>query len=135
MSNREEAIDILTRMSTNHFYGHREQEAFKLAVEALSAERWIPVTERLPEKEGQYLVSCDTDYGVEVGGFYIDEDGERYFGCDWNDPEDIVAWMPLPLPYRKGKPIITGEARRLPNGSIEVLTTTTVYPNNVCEEH
>lgn len=39
MDDREEAIDILTRMSTNHFYGHREQEAFKLAVEALSAER------------------------------------------------------------------------------------------------
>ena len=64
--------------------------------------RWIPVTERLPEDEGQYLVSCDTDYGVEVGRFYIDEDGERYFGCDWNDPEDIEAWMPLPEPYKGG---------------------------------
>lgn len=44
MSDREEAIDILTRMSTNHFYGHREQEAFKLGAKALSAERrgrWI----------------------------------------------------------------------------------------------
>lgn len=66
-----------------------------------NAERWIPVTEQLPEKEGQYLVSCDTDYGVEVGRFYIDEDGERYFGCDWNDPDDIEAWMPLPTPYKR----------------------------------
>ena len=44
MDDRAEAIDILTRMSTNHFYGHREQEAFKLGAEALSAERrgrWI----------------------------------------------------------------------------------------------
>ena len=65
--------------------------------------RWIPVTERLPEEEGQYLVSCDTDYGVEVGGFYIDEDGERYFSCDWNDPDDIEAWMPLPTPYKGGE--------------------------------
>lgn len=62
--------------------------------------RWIPVTERLPEKEGQYLVSCDTDYGVEVARFYIDEDGEKYFGCDWNDPDDIEAWMPLPPSYQ-----------------------------------
>ena len=67
------------------------------------APRWIPVSERLPEKEGQYLLSCDTDYGVEVGRFYIDEDGERYFGCDWNDPDDINAWMPLPKPYKRGK--------------------------------
>lgn len=66
-----------------------------------NAERWIPVTEQLPEKEGHYLVSCDTDYGVEVGRFYIDEDGERYFGCDWNDPDDINAWMPLPTPYKR----------------------------------
>ena len=70
---------------------------------AVDIPRWIPVTERLPEKEGQYLVSCDTDYGVEVGRFYIDEDGERYFGCDWNDPDDINAWMPLPKPYKRGK--------------------------------
>lgn len=52
MSNREEAIDILTRMSTNHFYGHREQEAFKLGAEALSEERhgkWILIT-----KDGIY---------------------------------------------------------------------------------
>lgn len=63
--------------------------------------RWIPVTEQLPEEEGQYLVSCDTDYGIEVGRFYIDEDGERYFGCDWNDPDDIEAWMPLPEPYKR----------------------------------
>lgn len=44
MDDRAEAIDILTRMSTNHFYGHREQEAFKLGAEALSAERrgrWV----------------------------------------------------------------------------------------------
>lgn len=64
--------------------------------------RWIPITDGLPEEEGQYLVFCDTDYGVEVGRFYIDEDGERYFGCDWNDPDDIEAWMPLPEPYKGG---------------------------------
>lgn len=65
--------------------------------------QWIPVTDGLPEKEGQYLVSCDTDYGVEVARFYVDEDGERYFGCDWNDPDDIEAWMPLPTPYKGGE--------------------------------
>lgn len=44
MNDREEAIDILTRMSTDHFYGHRTMEAFRLGAEALSAERrgrWI----------------------------------------------------------------------------------------------
>ena len=31
----EEAIDILSRMSQNHFYGHRETEAMRMGAEAL----------------------------------------------------------------------------------------------------
>ena len=57
MDDRTEAIDILTRMSTNHFYGHREQEAFKLGAEALSAERhgkWIDAE--------CYSEGCDNGY-------------------------------------------------------------------------
>lgn len=85
------------------------QEAVQAILAMLKTEpsvyvpRWIPVEDGLPEEEGQYLVSCDTDYGVEVARFYIDEDGERYFGCDWNNPEDIEAWMPLPTPYKGGE--------------------------------
>lgn len=55
---REEAIDILTRMSTDHFYGHRTMEAFLLGAEALSAERhgrWT--TERTIEHDGEMY--CD----------------------------------------------------------------------------
>lgn len=58
MSDREEAIDILTRMSTNHFYGHREQEALKLGAEALSAERrgrWIDIAHA---PNGLYYATC-----------------------------------------------------------------------------
>lgn len=65
-----------------------------------SEQRWIPVTERLPEEEGQYLVSCNNDYEVEIGRFYIDGEDERWFNCDWSNPEDVVAWMPLPEPYK-----------------------------------
>lgn len=42
---RQEAMNILTSMSTNHFYGHRTMEAFRLGAEALSVGqqgRWIP---------------------------------------------------------------------------------------------
>lgn len=31
----DEAIDILSRMSQNHFYGHRETEAMRMGAEAL----------------------------------------------------------------------------------------------------
>lgn len=66
--------------------------------------RWIPVTERLPEQEGQYLVCCNNKHHqFEVARFYINYDGDRWFCCDWNDPEKIIAWMPLPEPYKGGE--------------------------------
>ena len=58
MDDRAEAIDILTRMSTNHFYGHREQEAFKLGAKALSAERlgrWVVLGDQI---ENQTFDEC-----------------------------------------------------------------------------
>ena len=61
MDDRAEAIDILTRMSTNHFYGHREQEAFKLGAEALSAERrgrW--------ERRGYHLHCSCCDWSADL---------------------------------------------------------------------
>lgn len=66
-------------------------------------QRWIPVIERWPEEEGQYLVSCNNDYEVEIGRFYIDGEDDRWFNCDWSNPEDVVAWMPLPTPYKGGE--------------------------------
>lgn len=64
--------------------------------------RWIPVAERLPEKEGQYLVSCDSCFAIEIAT-YINDKGDSWFCCDWNHPENVVAWMPLPRVYKKGK--------------------------------
>lgn len=101
----EHGVDLERRGITVLAVVNHKQVTVDLLEKLPSAERWgrwIPITERLPEDEGQYLVSCDNDYGVEIGRFYIDEDGERYFGCDWNDPDDIKAWMPLPEPYKDG---------------------------------
>ena len=65
---------------------------------------WILCSERMPEEEGLYLVTCFIDRPrLEIGRFYIDEDGERYFGCDWSDGEEVIAWMPLPEPYNEGE--------------------------------
>lgn len=63
--------------------------------------RWIPVTERFPEEEGTYLVTY-TDGGVtEVGSsMYLQrEDGSEPY---W-DYFVVIAWMPLPEPYKGGE--------------------------------
>ena len=59
---------------------------------------WIPVTERLPEEDGSYLVSGKWGSGKESVGdceFSV-EDG--YFQTAWNF--DVLAWMPLPEPFK-----------------------------------
>ena len=72
---------------------------------------WIPVKERLPEWEGRYLVTfgnprrvglagygtCQRDiFGKEIGfGWYDLHEGEYY------SRDAIIAWMPLPEPYRE----------------------------------
>ena len=59
---------------------------------------WIPVSERLPEYEGTFLV---TD--IE-GKIYIED--FRFQICDktqsyWSGMKVVVAWQPLPEPYEK----------------------------------
>lgn len=72
-------------------------------------QRWIPVTERLPETEGFVLVivnghprkNIELDNALQLAE-YNPEDGwilEMY--PEWEDA-DVVAWILLPEPYRSG---------------------------------
>ena len=67
--------------------------------------QWIPCSKKLPEKIGCYLVSN------KYGGVYstvLDymREGEKCFGYYDDDDffvedDTVVAWMPLPEPYKK----------------------------------
>ena len=64
---------------------------------------WIPVENGLPEKSGWYLVQLSTsiphkDYAHRVVVLYDGE--EKVFMCY---EKLIVAWQPLPEPYKGGK--------------------------------
>ena len=139
---REEAIKICERelfCSTHAECQHEEcpwnencpndapfdseiQEAFQMAIEALSAQHWIPCSERLPSEEERkewiaknlggigYLYPClVTRYSS------INPDREKnnpYVAKHYYDGEDfvnngeevcseyVVAWMPLPEPWK-----------------------------------
>lgn len=52
----------------------------------------------LPESGQDVLVSTKYGYGVDITTFY-DDDG-CYFEC-YEDEGDVLAWMPLPEPYKK----------------------------------
>lgn len=67
--------------------------------------RWIPVTDWLPEIVGTYLVTVN-DGGIKVAiaqwWYDVLKNDEGYFVYDDGYAEDIVAWMPLPEPYKGG---------------------------------
>ena len=63
--------------------------------------QWIPVSERLPEEYGEYLVTKRTIGGhceeYDVNDIaYFDDDG-------FHKADRIIAWMPLPEAYKPNK--------------------------------
>lgn len=57
---------------------------------------WIPLKEREPSEEGEYLVSFDDGFVATTG--YYEGDFEL-----WADAGEPLAWIPLPEPYREGR--------------------------------
>lgn len=60
--------------------------------------KWIPVSERLPEEIGTYMttINYDGEHGLVTERYYYGRD------LKWND-ECVIAWMPLPEPYKGGE--------------------------------
>lgn len=67
---------------------------------------WIPVSERLPEENGQYLITVKYKPEEDYENIYAEHgewaDGRWDMFCfgHCGEVEGIVAWMPLPEPYK-----------------------------------
>lgn len=60
---------------------------------------WIPCEDRLPEEDGQYLVFLPDRNGTFMCADFLN--GQWYpddYECTSNH---VIAWMPLPKPYKK----------------------------------
>lgn len=76
------------------------------------AQRWIPVKEKLPEKEDRFLCTVEIRSGntsglyIEICTFYkkpyLDE-GFFKWEKGLKREENVIAWMPLPEPYKEGE--------------------------------
>ena len=118
---REEAIRILDPVTTgealaeieyyNGFSGKTAavqavSDACVLAVAALREQgdrRWIPVTERLPKKDGQYL--CNYHFGkyrgmtfTSVLDYYATDSVPHFQHTLGDTTMKVTHWMPLPEP-------------------------------------
>ena len=84
---------------------------------------WIPVSERLPEDEKEYLVTLEKVYGTPEKLYGIANylkfgdagywNEKKYGYLEWDKYSDghggtkmykVIAWMPLPEPYKEDEP-------------------------------
>ena len=89
----EKDIDVCSLDAT--FEEMAKSRAIRSAIKELEKRRWIPVTERLPEKGGLYFVTKENDYGSCVAT-------EWFYQNNWSTGWKVLAWMPLPKPYKEG---------------------------------
>ena len=88
------ACDLIDRQAAIDAIFGRSHEIIKMRIGNLSStqpeQRWIPCSEKLPEARGLYLTTTK----------------DKVVYCDyWNEDnfdrtEMVIAWMPLPKPYR-----------------------------------
>ena len=75
--------------------------ALQLAIKVLSQTSWIPVSERLPEEDGEYLVSIEGNIThkmiVDIAHWYKSEKANNGF----YKANEVFAWMPLPESYKE----------------------------------
>lgn len=108
--NRQMAIDtIMGQPPEPHYPSWYAAQIEKLPA-AQPEQRWIPVTERLPENDNEVLITvwdAEDDYVEVYKGFYQGHEWWTQWchGCSKIKDEPcgeniVIAWMPLPEPYQ-----------------------------------
>ena len=115
MDVREKLVELI---ESARYWGSNTSEeiADNLLENGVTVQEWIPVTERLPEKDGAYIAALNHHFGVQQGvsirsfakdGETIDEyelAGEKYVWYLYDSEYGYVStnsvthWMPLPQP-------------------------------------
>lgn len=84
------------------------KEALEMAIKALSSSenpnKWIPCSERLPEIHQDVILSL-RNLDIEVG-FRAETEPDFYCHGYYIEPKSVLAWMPLPEPYKSEIPTV-----------------------------
>lgn len=110
---REEVLDEINRIGVRAFADYASYSNFfdfisdlPTTEERPQGERWIPVSERLPDKNGRYLVTekyfaFDDKKHNGYSRLYVDK--IEFSGGSFHRASyiEVIAWMPLPEPYKE----------------------------------
>ena len=91
MKNAEEILKVIFENAGEH--ETTKDIALKAMHEYAAQDRWVKVSERLPEKGERVL--CNTIYGVQIGWLTIKGDWQFTNG---GSQISITHWQPLPTP-------------------------------------
>jgi hypothetical protein len=95
---REELRDYVNEQRTLNKIPYHVYSALIDGIDTLEEEpRWIPVSERLPRKDGDYLVTVrNKEYGFQ----YIDITTYEHSEWGYKDEWQVIAWMNAPSEYK-----------------------------------
>lgn len=104
----DRAIDALEKDCSDCTRRKFYQEGYQ---DGLNADKWISCSERLPKSNGCYLVWRPRFFGGEIGMpaiCYFDGQNTWHdaYGVNFArvlNESDVVAWQPLPEPYKEGE--------------------------------
>lgn len=98
--NKEELKQIILN-------GSRKQQS------SLNGIEWIPISERLPEKDGCYFITTKLeihDLGPYYAVYTANFDG-KYFDIGYiGEGISVIAWMPFPQPYKTESEVNDGNS-------------------------
>lgn len=113
MSDREKLIELIGRVQdcgcdvtdvVKMNYIENTTLADHLISNGVTVQRWIPVSERLPEKEGTYITTTNAtgrSQGVLVQEYVYRNGVGKWRWHDRYSPWTVTHWMPLPEPPKE----------------------------------
>ena len=99
----EHSIESHCRIREDCYMIPEQMQEYKAMIKRKSEPvypRWIPCSERLPDKDGRYLTT-----NSRIGEWIVDWNiWHNEPKPSWLYNQGVIAWMPLPEPYTEEQP-------------------------------